>query len=98
MITEMKSDLKKNGFIVIQGWYYFIGLAIMLGGLAIGIGKTLEAQSDTDAEVETLITWKDKHIDEVSEIRIALENRLATIESETKAINDKLDWIIKNIK
>jgi uncharacterized protein involved in cysteine biosynthesis len=91
MTTEVKSELKKNGFVVIQSSYYLIGIFVLVIGIAIGVGKTLESQNDIADKVEKLDVWKLNHEKESTQIRIDLERRLSSMEQ-------KLDWLIKHTK
>lgn len=89
MTTEIKKELKSNGFTVIQTSYWIIGILVIVVGLGINFGMSMKRIDTLESKVQDIEIWKENHIDWSGAASKAYQRQLHEIQLNLKVLMEK---------
>ena len=89
MTQEIKRELKKEGFTVVQTSYWIIGIIVILIGLGVNFGMTMKRIDSLESRMDKIDKWKEKHIDWGEQTKSTFEKQLYELQINLKVLMEK---------
>lgn len=89
MTQQMKQELKKEGFTVIQTSYWVVGILVIIIGLGVNFGMSMKRIDTLESKVQDIEIWKENHIDWSGTASKAYQRQLHEIQLNLKVLMEK---------